>query len=276
MSNTFNIRRLGLLVVKHWLENKRRYLIGATAYIGILLVIFVVTYKSNELQRVDDWIEFRGEVQFPVYIWCLLVGGIIYAGLMFTDYNRKESGIFNLLLPGSSLEKALVMLVFGVILFWLVFTAGFFLVDFLTWITFGKENGFKLFNPFSNIKYNGIGIFGILAAYTFLQTLFLLGSIYFRRFSFFKTAIIVTILFMSFLAFVLKADDVLPSGTNYDLLNIWNEDYQWGGEWENFTTIKHVTASLSSVETILVYSAGVLAFAGFWWVITLRIKEKEI
>lgn len=276
MSDTFNFRRMGLLIRKHWLENRRRYLIGAAAYTGLLFTVYFITYTTTGLNYVDEWDDYRRELQFPIYAFCLFIGGIIYAGLMFTDYNRKESAVFNLLLPASALEKAIVMIFFGIILYWVMFNISFFVVDTTILLATGRLGQWRLFNPFINVKHDEFGMTGIHLGYIFVQTLFVLGNVYFHRFAFFKTAIVATALLIFFMSSVLKVDEDRGGPRNSDLVSVWKEDYNSGDRVQNYSTRTITTAGLSTFEKTIFCGVGVVTLLGLWTTIAMRIKEKEI
>jgi hypothetical protein len=276
MNDTFNFRRMGLLIRKHWLENRRRYLIGIAAYTGLIFAMYYIGFRTTHLSRTDKWDDYRNDLQFPLYAVSLYIGGIIYAGLMFTDYSRKESGVFNLLVPASALEKAIVMILFGIVFYWLMFNLSFLIVDASVLPTSKMFGQLRIFNPFISTKGDAFEMAGIHIGYVFLQTLFVLGSIYFRRFAFFKTAIVAAALVMFFMGTILKVDRNSNGPSQSNLVSVWDKDWVGGLDSRNYDTIVVTKASLSPFERTLFYGAGVAVLLGLWTTITMRIREKEI
>jgi hypothetical protein len=269
MNNTFNIRRFGLLLQKHWMEKRKYYLTGLGAYTVIMLVIYTI-----EVLSYDAVTKHNQDFQASNYISALFIGGVIYAALMFTDYTRKETGIFNLLLPASQLEKALVYILYGVFFYWVAFSCCFVLVDIIIFQFIKTGDTFAIFSPLKNRQGSDINLYIVYAMFLFSQGLFVLGSIYFRRFSFFKTSVAVLILFLLIIPMVTDIEDG-DRILKYNVINMTSSLSTHVSD-SKYVTHKDTIAELSPGITSLVFGAGILIYAGLCSVIYLRLKEKQL
>jgi hypothetical protein len=252
---------------KHWMEKRKALLIGLAAYIAIVTAFYIFAMNDDEFKQISR------DYQMGIYFWSLFLGGMIYAGLMFNDYSRKETGIFNLLLPASHLEKALVYICFGVIFYWIAFAASFILVEFICF-QFLDEDPERTFALVQTER--DVDIFFYNYLFFLVQTLFVLGSIYFRRFAFFKTTIVIVIIFVVALPYLIGYVKVGDHDYMYNLINItgaWS--YDTPGQDPGFVT-EHVIAELPQLIIYLIYFIGLLIWIGFSSVIYFRLKEKQI
>src|SRR5690242_17437744 len=129
MNQSFNINRFSLLVVKHWADNKKRYLLSVLAFMGLLIGWYTFTIL------IDSRFPVGKGLQMVTYFFSLFTVGSFYASQYFRELGSRSKGINFLLVPASGLEKLLCSLLYTVILFFLVFTAAFYLIDLLmVWI----------------------------------------------------------------------------------------------------------------------------------------------
>jgi hypothetical protein len=189
MNQFFSFSRFKLLVLMHWAHNKKRYGLSLLALIGLLIIRFLLFL----LIGIDD--DKSGDVQKTTYFLSLFVVGTLYASQYFSDLGSRAKASNFLLVPASAFEKVLCALMYTVVLFMVVLTAAYYLIDIMmvavlkqivTTEEAGVENvfqvGFFIFR--NNLVINGMLFF--LA----IQSAFLLGSVYFKKYSFLKTIII--------------------------------------------------------------------------------------
>src|SRR4029079_9839666 len=191
MNQTFNFNRFSLLVVKHWADNKKRYLLSVLAFIGLLVGWYIFT------MLIDSRFPMGKGLQMVTYFFTLFTIGSFYASQYFRELGSRSKGINFLLVPASTFEKVLCSLLYAVILFFVVFTAAFYLVNMLgVWVAQNfvsdipypaHERG--ILNVFETAKLhvNPETTVNILWVYFTIQSVFLLGSIYFEKYSFIKT-----------------------------------------------------------------------------------------
>jgi hypothetical protein len=272
MNQFFNFKRFSLLVSKHWADNKKRYLLSVIAFTGVLIAWFVLT------MLVDSNIRMGKSIQMVSFFFSLFVVGSFYANQYFRDLGSRAKGINFLLVPASAFEKILCSLLYTVILFFIVFIAVFYLVDVLMvaiakgWFTTDtpdKEKG--LLNVFdaANLPFDGKSSLNIFLIFFAIQSAFLLGSVYYAKFSFIKTIISGFVVFFIVFCFIYFLYDMMPKGdyvggflSSYRVHNDGKDDYLvripgWFGR--------------------ILYYFLVYGVAPFLWIVTyFRLKEKQV
>jgi hypothetical protein len=202
MNQVFNFQRFARLVNRNWADNKKRYVLSILAFIGLLSLwyMFLLMVENNPV--------FRVEFQVGVYFFCLYLGGAIFASQYFRDLGSKSKGINYLMTPASILEKFLCSLLYGIVMLFIVLTLAFYFVDVII-ISVSNMINESLGKPLPRSEVANVFVAHKsnkdLPAYLFLaflaiQSFFLLGSVYFKNYSFIKTAIAFFILFIVFVS----------------------------------------------------------------------------
>jgi len=268
MNRVFSFNRWLLLVKQHWAENRKRYILSTLAFAGLLIMWFFFVFV------VDKNAPASRQMQKITYFILLIAGGCFYASQFFKDLGSKSKAINYFLLPASILEKFLCSLLYTVVIFFIVYTAVFYVVDIL------MVNAANAFHPayqntskavvqnvFSNA--NPIGGSAYLFALFFaLQAAYLLGSVFFERYSFVKTLISLFVFFLliflleTFLTRSLFPDGVFHRGiTSY---RVSNEEQEY---------LVELPLSIHQILTWLM----LVGFPPFFWIVTyFRMKEKEV
>jgi hypothetical protein len=124
-----------------------------------------------------------------MYTNLLFIGGFIVTSLAFREARQNGSGIFYLTLPASSLEKFASKLLttsvgyaIGSLVFYAAVAA---LSEGVNRLIFGFGNGF--FNPFDLDVLEAAGL------YCIFQSIFLLGSVWWRKLAFVKTVLMLQV-----------------------------------------------------------------------------------
>ncbi|NML22763.1 hypothetical protein HHL16_17900 [Pseudoflavitalea sp. G-6-1-2] len=282
MNQVFDFSRFRLLAARHWIENRQRYLLSLGAFAGLLILWFIFAFLlqgSHEAQNLY--------VQLGTFYFGLFVTGSLYASTLFSSLAAKPTAINYLSVPASHLEKMLIALLYGVVLFFLTYLVIFYVVDFLMLqilnpiaarnyhpydvgnklSEFEPQTLVNVFRPFRENRYDNQNFYYLLMVYFTLQSTFLAGSVFFTRFSFIKT--VITLLVFSFLVFVLVfilVEVVIPKGgfSGAGLVK-----YQLGYE-------SGVITLPESMFTVFRY-IGLYAFAPAFWVASyFKLKEKEV
>jgi len=277
----FHFSRWRLLVAKHWVEHRRPYLLSLLAIGGLYAAWFAFTIA------IDAYAPMAPNMQFMAYITGLYAVGCLYSSMLLAPLNTKKDALPWLSLPASHLEKLLCTILFGVVLFFIAFNVVFYVVDIIMvqWsntITFHHPRYF----PGTTIRVQPVTVYNIFTAdgapipeknfhiftslYFAIQAAFLLGSVYFTRYSFIKTAIAVLLFILGF-AFLQRGVifPLLPKGWNNEFLDWARMSYDGGPP----DTEVRVPKSLENVIVAL-GQFGLPLF--FWFVTWLRLKEKEV
>lgn len=188
MNNILHWNRLWLLIRKQAIENYKFYLIGGGTLAGLLFSVFLLTYHLSDGIAYDN--------QIILFIIGLFLGGTLFTSFTFSGLSNRPKGIAYLTLPASMLEKMICAFLYSNILFFVFYLIVFYAID----IPFVKMTVHYFPWKYNNIPqeiHNDSLVFGIghkafgyiVLTYFVIQTIFLLGSVYFERFVFIKTGL---------------------------------------------------------------------------------------
>lgn len=274
MNQFFSFKRFTLLVLKHWADNKKRYGLSVLAFIGLLIAWFVFMiltgFDNNPMNK---------GVQQVTFFLSLFAVGTFYASQYFRDLGSRAKGINFLLVPASSFEKLLCSLVYTVLLFFVVFTVSFYLVDLLmvsiaNALYGSNEAGGKvsIVNIFKIllIRFNRDSTINFLFFFFSVQSVFLLGSVYFEKYSFIKTIISGFVAcFALFCLMYFFHEQLLPNGEFYSGF-LTSYRVQVDGVSDHLV---QVPGWIGEVFRLLI----MYAVAPFFWIVTYyRLKEKQV
>lgn len=228
MNHYFRFSRFISLVLLHWSENKKRYTLSVLACMGLLIAFFLFSVLTPEQQNSAGNLYVK-----PIsFLFLLFTVGTFYASQYFRDLGSRSKAINFLLLPASTFEKLLCSILYTTVLFLVAFTAVFYLVDLLmsalpneisgTSEQSGTEaiaivsKGWFMFHE--DLRINGFLFF--LA----IQSLFLFGSVYFKKYSFIKTILAGFILFLLLYCSMYALNDPQISGDSSRVkITLWIE-----------------------------------------------------
>jgi len=271
MNQFFSFNRFKLLVLKHWADNKKRYGLSILAFVGLLIawfVLFMLTDPENMMNQ---------NLQQITFFLSLFAMGSFYASQYFRDLGSRAKGINFLLVPASAFEKLLCALLYNVVLFVAVFLACFYLVDTLMvaianhlYAAAGEKvtvtNMFKVIL----LRFNEEATINFLMTFFFVQAAFLLGSVYFEKYSFIKTIISGFVTgFTIFCLLYFFSEVLLPDGGYH---NGFLTSYRVHVDGVNDKVVQ-VPRWIGDVFRNLV----MFGLAPFAWVVTyFRLKEKQV
>jgi len=213
MTEVLNLRRLFILISRHWLENRKAYLL-----FFLSIGVFLMGWFSFLLLVVRKLSLFDESGQATIYFFGLFMAGCLSASFLFQDFSSKPKTSNYLMLPASALEKLLCVLFYGVIIFFLGYSIMFYLTDFAAikmakniytfdwqkthgyanyYHTFKNINTFSL-NPDMFVFYPGDNI-DLYTAFFPIQSTFILGAVYFKKNGFIKTLVVLLSIWLIFL-----------------------------------------------------------------------------
>jgi hypothetical protein len=276
MNSYFDLNRWLLYISKHWNENKKKYLISLGAIGGLMVLWFSFLMIVNRRHPMQE------DMQTAAYYVGLFITGCLYASMLFNELGDSPKGISYLLLPASLLEKLLTAILFGVVLYFICYTAVFYFVDF---IMVKASNGIvsniyekehlgrftpqEVSNVFVSPGSRGDNFYiYFLIIYFGVQSIFMLGSIYFAKFSYIKTLVSGLIIFLILVFFQHKIiESFMPHGgffnaTVYRVFGAEGREYSISvPEW---------------IGTILLFLIKYSLPPLLWIVSYFRLKEKEV
>lgn len=277
MNQVFDLNRWLLLTGKHWNENKKKYLLGLGAIAALAIIWFSFRTLIEQEYPID------AEQQLVTYYVGLFVIGCLFASFLFSDLADGPKGIHYLLVPASALEKLLTAILFGVILYFICYTIIFYVVDFVmikvannvAHAYVEEHPGVRLHQVEVVNVFTGPGdmaddnvLFYLMLIYLAVQAAFLLGSVYFPKYSFIKTAISLLVIFLVGVFYVHNVmASFMPKGHFYDGMGAYKV-FEKGQE--------KIVALPSTIGKVLGYLL-MYSFAPIFWLVTyFRLKEKEV
>ena len=284
MNQVFSFNRFLLLIAKHWSENRKKYLLGLLAITGIMMVWFGFMILMERYHPMES------SVQFGTYYGGLFMVGCLYASTLFADLSSKSRGTNYLSVPASQLEKTVSTLLYGVVIFFISYTLLFYIADIImvkvgnaVWYAYWQKghSAGSVFQPQKvvNVFWGNDGPgrdesanipFYILLGYFAVQSAFLLGSVYFSRFSFIKTTVGLLFIWLLVIVFVGKVlNAFMPDGSFYESIS----SYRLNVGSESGEKIIRLPEWVNTGSVFLLK----YAFAPIFWIATyFRLKEKEI
>jgi hypothetical protein len=273
MNQFFSFRRFSLLVSKHWADNKKRYLLSVTGFVLLLIVWFIFTILVDQHKPMGQ------EIQIITFFFSLFGAGTFYASQYFRDLGSRAKGINFLLVPASAFEKILCSILFTVVIFFSVFTAAFYMVDALMVMISNqlltahdpiRHEGVINVVRAAILPFDGMSTLNMLLIFLAIQSIFLLGSVYFAKYSFIKTVISGFVVFFVFFCLVyLLYERLMPRGgyvggllTSYRVTVNGNDD--------------HLVKIPDWIDRVI-YFILMYAITPFLWVVSYyRLKEKQV
>jgi hypothetical protein len=199
MNQFFSFKRFKLLVLKHWIDHKKRYILSVLAYFGLVTLWYLCGILISANKRLPE------EIQLTTFYFSLFTIGTFYASQYYSDLGSKAKGSHFLLVPASSFEKFLCSLLYTVVLFSLFLAAAFYVAEIIMVngvnAFSGADPGIRKSEVVNVFKQELIRFDPQLAINLFLfflsvQSIFLFGSVYFRKYNFIKTIITCFVIFL--------------------------------------------------------------------------------
>lgn len=261
MNQTFNLHRFRLLLRLDLAEKGKNYLLMGGMLVALLLAMLlpIILY--------DGYSELLLILHALALFMVVMFGGSLYTSYAYSQYGPADTGIAAIMIPASQFEKFLISLLINLLF---IIPVTIFFVKFHYWsVEFANS---KL--PVNAHNYAPLPI-GIMRYFIYLHVIIqgatILGSIYFKKLAYVKTAGIVFVLIVSFalvnlmLIYQYTSDPsrvvAFPFGSwqiyYYKLNQYYNLDY---------------TESVKS----LVYLFPPFFLLSTWYISYVRLKEKEI
>lgn len=259
MNNTFSIQRFGLLLKRQWLEFGKIYLISLVVVLGVILTFY--GYNLWSVLREETPFS-RRFLEFRTPLFCIF--GFMFISIIASNYfahlGQKPKAIIDLMIPASTFEKFIA----GVFFTSILSVGSFILLFYLTDLAFVAKVRDVYQNDEANIAYffnvnNPNQFLPLYLTPFFVTSVFLLGSIYFEKFHYIKTAICVMIFSGIWSAVIAKSAKLLFEGR----IPVHNDQP------------RHIFNEKSSAELWVFVIALVLTLI-FWSITYIRLKEKEV
>ncbi|MFP4112991.1 MAG: hypothetical protein ACOC2Y_00030 [Spirochaetota bacterium] len=173
---TLSPQRLLLLIRRDLVTERKDALNGLATLTGIVVALFMISSATGDT---------GGDFHSSLFINILVIGGFVVSSMAFSDLKDPKTGLNYIMIPGSTLEKYLAKLLLTSVGWTLAvimgYTAATALAATIAPLFFATTPGFFL--PV------GRDIWNAIAAYLVTQSVFLFGSVYFKKAAFIKTAL---------------------------------------------------------------------------------------
>lgn len=165
--STFNIQRFALLIKLDLATNYKTILTFTTATTSLLFFYFLISPANN----------ITGNFHTDLYNILLFVGGFWVSSLAFKELHDLKKNYIFLTMPCSSLEKFSCKLLLTSLGYVLALSIGYFILSVIinVFSLLILKQSQPLFNPLHP------GILAHIYYYIILHSIFLLGSIYFKK-----------------------------------------------------------------------------------------------
>lgn len=258
MNNFFNLRRFGLLFIKHTAEHIRTYLMSLAVLAGVALlggsfIFFIIPSPPDP------------GFQTACFVMLLLISGTLFTSTIFSDYGSKTKAIPAITLPASAFEKYLVGWLYSYPIFIVIYTGVFFLI-----LSILANMGHWPQGHFQYMTLSQPDLYMVFVIYSMLHSLTIFGAIFFNKLHFIKTGFSFFIgygLLLALNTIVLRnltglniVKPALPFGfLNFDIR----------GQFYSIT----ITSGNTSVMILV---SLFLASALIWAAAYFRLKEKQV
>ena len=251
MNTTFSFNHLGLLIKRYFVENKQREL----SFWGIVIVVFMIMHESTAIE---------------VFFY---VSGFIFAARMFKIFSYTPGGMHYLLIPATHVEKLITAILLSTVYFFIMllisYSIGNALGTTLGNLIFNMQNPVSLdlfqMESITKVWANQVvthnGLVSIYLNFALIQSVFLLGSVYFK-----KNAMGRTFLTFIFITIVIGLIEVL-------ILRVTFGTFSLTGQNMNLTISgDNLFPGFEQAGKIVKY----LMIPFFWVVAYFRLTEKQV
>lgn len=253
MNTTFNIKRLGLLFQRYFVENRQREI----TFWGISIFVFMLVRENSAIEMF------------------LIISGLIYAANKFKIFAYTPGGMHYLLIPATHAEKLVTSILLSTVyyfcMFLLTYTIGTWFGIQLGNLLFGLETPITFsFFEMENISaewkgqmVNHIGLLEVFFNFTITQSIFLLGSLFFKR-----NVATKTFLSMMAISMILVIIQIVLLRINF-------------GTWETSVNLRNTIFLPNSMGMFQNYewiltTLKYLTIPFLWLVSYFRLTEKEV
>jgi hypothetical protein len=254
-TSIFNFNRVGLLFQRYFAERFHTELI----YWGIMIIVFMFIRNVT-----------------PIIFGLIFIAGAFYAARFFKEIHSRSNGIAYFMIPATQLEKLTVGIVITSFYYFAMMMIAYvignllgtlfnnmlanmnFLVIFshspLQWKLFNLD---PFWNNFGKIEHLMDFRIWLLVLLLYTQSLYLLGSIYFKSNQFLKTFLTTKLIgFLLFIFFIIEILLIFGHTQSFDEVNF----PYW---WDQFF--------------IYALQAFVCLLIPFFWVVSyFRLTEKQV
>ncbi|MDB5262542.1 MAG: hypothetical protein JWQ14_1823 [Adhaeribacter sp.] len=259
MQNHFSLSRFGRLFRKHTAEYFKAYSMSLVVLLGALsLFLGFAAYTTHAL--------IAPQQQAVLYFIGLLAAGTIFTSNVFINLSDKKTAIAALTLPASHLEKFLLAWLYSFVIFFIIYTLAFYLIDA---IVINIDNSRGQPRVLFNILNNEDEVNKIFFVYIFLHAVAIWGAVYFQKMHFIKTAFT---LFLAIAAFALFNFVFMGALIGKDI----QMAMPFGAMVVNEKADQYLHISSWDTHQRIIILTFILMAVALWLSSYMRLKEKQV
>ena len=218
MFSSFSLSRLEKLITKQFFENARLYTYSVLALAGLLALAFAFWIATGKP-------DFHEEATYVIFLFGLFIAGSVFASMSLSMLGSKDKGTYWLGVPATHLEKLVCTIFYTTIAFTAIYCLCFFTIKWLAIIAIKelvKENPSLSYIQMSESNSGGFAraipyfMYGFFA----VQALYLLGSVYFSRYTFVVTTVIGSVIIFAFAYFLTRIHDGMLGPVNWNMVSV--------------------------------------------------------
>ncbi len=261
MNQTFNIHRFWLMLKLDFLENRRTMIVMLALKLSVMLLLMISILWASPYGNMDISHVFA-------LMTIVILGGSFYTISIFKNYDHSSTGMSSTMLPASQFEKYLSKWLLNIIYITFLYGSFLFLHFYLTGLANQAlpEKSQKFNTISSDYQYLFLQFLLLVQAFSFL------GSIYFSKNNFYKSAAVLVVSFIVFALIYVNLAKMLtgfPASLNTLPFSEWRIQFE-----PNILNFVKIDAS----DNIQKLSALIAPFilVSMWFITYVRLKEKEI
>jgi len=251
MNEIFSFKRFGLLLKEQIYKNLKLFLMGTIVVFAILCALNLIAILSSSNQILDF------DTRAGFYVALLFPTGILLSGFWFSSLQKPSIEIGGLLLPASHFEKICIAFVINVLLFIIMYIL---IVQAVEFVLFQDTKFLKIIMK-HGLRY-GSNINELYLWFLALQSIFLFGSLLFKKLAPIKTAFVLFLIYLLLLIIhIVVLKHVFKNGNFNNIGKLFFSTY----------SIK-IPLFYEKIMEIVIYSS----FPIFWIASYFKLKEKQV
>lgn len=250
-----NIKSLFLFIKRYFFINKNTISVAFGSAAGvIILILMFAAYQTKS---------FNSEILFSTVFPFYFIGGLIFTSSSFKELNDPKISYSFLTFPITTFEKLLGIWLSSSVLFSIASIATIYIINILVSVLSSQLFDFQLHidNIFT------LQLFTEVGKYIVIQSIFLLGAIYFRKNNFLKTILAIFVVFTVFAILTGFAGRIIFN----DFIGLHSFNFN-----SDNSSVELQTTFMNTIPQILKFTFWYLLTPFFLVVSYFRLKERQI
>lgn len=214
MSNIFNIKRFSKVVIRDIVSNCLILAFRGLLFFGVYYLLIAL----GKLLIVDDFANMSALFRYKVINYLSIVMMLIVPFVLYNNVSNRKKGVDYIMLPASSLEKYLSMLIVTIIIGQVIVLLSGFAIDTIFSVIFSN-----MFDGFAISKIDFMGILNNQKKVLVLVSIGIAGNLMFRKHKVLKTLSVFIVFTLIFI--LCSINYVANMFVNQKVVSINNKEY---------------------------------------------------